>query len=114
MEVTTVVPEKKEELIGNTTVVPKKKEVLIGNTTAVPEKKEELMGLTPVALVIIVVLSVLVVILLCIVIGIFLTKNKALSVEETVEENHYYDESVVYKNENLRSNVVDKNDYYEE
>ena len=97
-----------------TTVVPEEKDLLMGVTTVVPEKKEELMGLTPVALVIILVLSVLVVILLCIVIGIFLKKNKALSVEETVEENHYYDESVVYKNENLRSNVIDKNDYYEE
>ena len=99
--------------MGDTTVVPKKEEVLIGNTTAVPEKKEELMGLTPVALVTIVVLSVLVVILLCIVIGIFLTKNKALSVEETVEENHYYDESVVYNIDNKRSKVVDNNDYYD-
>ena len=97
-----------------TTVVPEEKELLMGVTTVVPEKKEELMGLTPVALVIIVVLSVLVVILLCIVIGIFLKKNKTLSMKETVEENHYYDESAVYNIDNKRSKVVDTNEYYDE
>ena len=101
MAVTTVVPEEKDLLMGVTV------------TTVVPENKDG-MGLTPVALVIIVVLSVLVVILLCIVIGIFLKKNKTLSMKETVEENHYYDESAIDNIDNKRSKVVDTNEYYDE
>ena len=76
------------------------------------EKKDGQQGLSTVVLVIISVLSILVVILLCIVIGIFLKKNKAASLEETVEENHYYDGSPD-NIENVRSKVVDKNDYYD-
>ena len=72
------------------------------------------MGLPPVVLVIIAVLAILVVILLCIVIGVFVRKNKTLSMKETVEENHYYDESAVYNIDNKRSKVVDKNEYYDE
>ena len=74
-------------------------------------EKKELLGLTTVVFAVIAVLAILVLILLCIVIGICLKKNKALSMQETVEENHYYDESVVYNIE--KSKVVDNNDYYD-
>ena len=66
-------------------------------------------------IVIIVVLTVLVVILLSVVIWVCVSQKKKAkkSLEETVNDNPYYEgfEATVYKTNN--SNVVDNNDYYQ-
>ena len=76
---------------------------------------ENELGLTTtVVIIIIAVLSVLVVILLIIIIIVLCLKKKKKeeNVKETVDENPYYDESELYSYGNLRTNVVDENDYY--